>query len=131
MNKKILCSIYLVSLLAGCFAAPLLAQEAGGQKVDVKGALQDFSQMSPGDKSAILSASGLPQVKDFDPVKIVAYVIFGGIGFVAFAYGKKTSNWRPLVIGIVLMAYPYFFSQTLAVYLIGIVLTSALYFWRE
>jgi hypothetical protein len=36
-----------------------------------------------------------------------------------------------MVIGIALMAYPYFFSQMLAVYLIGIVLTAVLYFWRD
>ena len=68
---------------------------------------------------------------DFDFAKIAACSIFGAIGFVAFAYGKRNTKWRTMSIGIVLMAYPYFFSGTLAVYLIGVALTAALYFWRD
>jgi hypothetical protein len=68
---------------------------------------------------------------DFSIAKIVAYIIFGAIGFVAFAYGKKNTFWRPMVIGLALMGYPYFVSETLPIYLIGIALTAALYFWRE
>jgi hypothetical protein len=36
-----------------------------------------------------------------------------------------------MAIGLVLMIYPYFFSGTLAIYLVGIALTAALYFWRD
>jgi len=57
-------------------------------------------------------------------------MIFGAIGFVAFVYGKKNAFWPPMIIGLALMMYPYFFSGALAIYLIGIVLTAALYFWR-
>ena len=67
---------------------------------------------------------------DFSLAKIVAYIIFGAIGFVAFMYGKKNAFWRPMIIGIALMGYPYLVSGTLAIYLIGIALTAALYFWR-
>ncbi len=67
----------------------------------------------------------------FNWVNMAANLIFGAIGFVAFIYGKKKSLWRPMVIGIVLMVYPYFLSGTLAIYFIGIGLTAALYFWRE
>ena len=70
-------------------------------------------------------------MKDFDPAKIFAYIIFGTIGFVAFIYGKKNTFWRPMIIGLALMAYPYFLSGTLVIYLIGIAFTAALYFWRE
>lgn len=68
---------------------------------------------------------------DFSIAKIAAYIIFGAIGFVAFAYGKKNAFWRPMVIGLALMGYPYFVSEILPIYLIGIALTIALYFWRE
>ncbi len=68
---------------------------------------------------------------DFNFAKIAACSIFGAIGFVAFVYGKKNTLWRTMTIGIALMAYPYFFSGSLATYLIGIVLTAALYFWRD
>lgn len=69
--------------------------------------------------------------KDFTLAKVMAYLIFGGVGFVAFVYGKKNIIMRPMIIGIVLMGYPYFVSETWLLYLIGIALTAALYFWRE
>jgi hypothetical protein len=68
--------------------------------------------------------------EDFNFAKIAACGIFGAIGFVAFVYGKRNTLWRTMVIGIALMAYPYFFSEMPALYIIGIVLTAALYFWR-
>ena len=68
---------------------------------------------------------------DFGPAKIMAYLIFGAVGFVAFVYGKKNTLWRTMIIGIALMVYPYFVSGTTVLYLVGIVLTLALYFWKE
>jgi hypothetical protein len=62
---------------------------------------------------------------------ILAGIIFGAVGFVAFVYGKKMSAWRPMAIGITLMAYPYFVSNDVAVWIIGILLTTGLYFFRE
>ena len=62
---------------------------------------------------------------------IMAGIIFSGVGLVVFVYGKKMGRLKPLLVGIALMAYPYFFSGTLTTYLIGIALTAALYFWRE
>ena len=73
----------------------------------------------------------MPNINDFDLGKMVANMIFSGIGFVAFMYGKKNAFWRPMMIGAALMAYSYFLSETLVIYLIGIALTAALYFWRE
>lgn len=70
------------------------------------------------------------QLGNFSPSNLFAGLIFGSIGFVAFIYGKKIASFRPMVIGIVLMIYPYFISGTLFLYLIGIVLTASLYFWR-
>lgn len=58
-------------------------------------------------------------------------IIFGIIGWYAFWHGKKEKSWRPMGIGIVLMIYPYFVSNTLLAFAIGIALTAALYFWRE
>ncbi len=63
--------------------------------------------------------------------KIVAAVIFSAVGFVAFVYGKKNVLWRPMALGVLLMAYTYFVSGTLAIYAIGIGLCAALYFWRD
>ena len=74
---------------------------------------------------------GFTQVSDFNAAKLFACTIFGAIGFAVFLYGKKNKFVRPLIIGIALMAYPYFFSGTLVLYLIGSALIAALYFWRE
>jgi len=57
--------------------------------------------------------------------------LFSCIGFVAFVYGKKNTEFRPMLIGLTLMAYPYFLRGTIALYLVGIGLTAALYFFRE
>lgn len=78
-----------------------------------------------------MAGIGLPQAADFSAAKIFVCIIFGAIGFVVFLYGKKNKFLRPMLIGIALMAYPYFISGTFFLYLVGIALTVALYFWRE
>ena len=62
---------------------------------------------------------------------IIGGTIFSIIGWFAFLHGKKEKSWRPMVIGVLLMVYPYFVSDTILSFAIGIVLTAALYFWRE
>ncbi len=74
---------------------------------------------------------GIPDVSGFSWIKIVAYFVFGGIGFVAFVYGKKERSFKPLSIGIALMVYPYFFTSALWLYIIGIGLCLLLYYWRD
>jgi len=78
-----------------------------------------------------LAGIGLPLAGDFSAAKIFAYIIFGTIGFAVFLYGKRNQFLRPIIIGVALMTYPYFISGTFFLYLIGIALTAALYFWRE
>ena len=75
--------------------------------------------------------TGLLQISDFSAAKIFAYIIFGMIGFVVFMHGKKNKFFRPMIIGVALMVYPYFISGTFLLYFVGITLTAALYFWRE
>ncbi|MCX5715154.1 MAG: hypothetical protein NT033_10265 [Candidatus Omnitrophica bacterium] len=79
----------------------------------------------------MLAGIGLPLAGDFSAAKIFAWIIFGLIGFAAFLYGKKSQTLRPILIGLALMMYPYFISGTFFLYLVGIALTAALYFWRE
>jgi hypothetical protein len=79
----------------------------------------------------ILADSNLIPANFFSPVRIIGYILFGGIGFVAFSYGRKNMLFRPMIIGLALMLYPYFVPGTLGIYLIGIALTVALYFWRD
>ena len=58
---------------------------------------------------------------------ILAGVIFGSIGFAAFIYGKKQASLKPVVIGVILMAYPYFVQNPIPLFAIGTVLTIALF----
>ena len=59
---------------------------------------------------------------------ILASVFFGSIGFGAFIYGKKQSNFKALVIGVILMVYPYFVANTIALFATGTILTVLLFF---
>lgn len=67
----------------------------------------------------------------FTPANLLGSLLFSTIGLGAFIYGKKAGLWKPLVIGIALMAYPYFVSQTGLLYLIGTLLTAALFLFRD
>ena len=58
---------------------------------------------------------------------LIGNVIFSGIGFVAFMYGKKQGRFHAMALGGILMVYPYFVPNTIAVYAIGVVLTLALF----
>ena len=65
---------------------------------------------------------------EFSAPNLLAGLLFGSIGFVGFIYGKRTSRLKPMVIGLLLMAYPYFVENTLALCGIGVAGTAAL-FW--
>ena len=58
-------------------------------------------------------------------------IVFSGIGLFGFSYGKKIANFKMLTIGILLMGYPYFVPGTIGLYAVGILLTVALYFFRD
>jgi len=65
------------------------------------------------------------------PAILFAALLFGLVGIIAFNYGRKNACWGPMVLGLALMTFPYFVSQTWAVYLVGTGLCVGLYFWRE
>ncbi len=58
-------------------------------------------------------------------------LLFGSIGFVAFVYGKRLSQWRPMFLGLGLMVFPYFIEGTLPLFAIGSVGSALLFFFRE
>ena len=66
-----------------------------------------------------------------EPASLFAMILFGAIGMGAFVYGKSTSAFKPMVIGIALMVYPYFVEGTMANYGVGAVLCVLLYVMRE
>lgn len=65
------------------------------------------------------------------PAVMFASLLFGIIGLAAFVYGKKSMNWKPMVIGIALMAFPYVVDETWLLYAIGAALCAALFVFRD
>ena len=65
------------------------------------------------------------------PAVLFGSLLFGAIGLAAFIYGKRMVLWKPVVIGIVLMAYPYFIARTWLLYSVGCVLCLGLYVFRD
>jgi len=66
-----------------------------------------------------------------NPAALLGSLLFGAIGLGAFMYGKKMVRYKPMVIGIALMAYPYFVPQTWLLYAVGCALCVGLYAVRE
>lgn len=67
---------------------------------------------------------------DISTTHIFAAIIFGSIGFAAFIYGRKQSNLKALIIGVVLMVFPFFIQNSIALLVIGTALTLALFLFN-
>jgi hypothetical protein len=65
------------------------------------------------------------------PAALFGLIVFSAIGFGVFLYGKRTAQWKPLVIGIALMVYPYFVAETWILYAFGCALCLALILFRD
>jgi hypothetical protein len=46
-----------------------------------------------------------------DAASLIASLLIGAVGFVAFAYGKKQSRLPQMLVGFTLMVFPYFVSS--------------------
>ena len=62
---------------------------------------------------------------------LLAACLFSGIGFVACMYGKSQGALKLMILGVLLMAYPYFIRSTLMLCVVGVALTAGLYVFRE
>ena len=62
---------------------------------------------------------------------IAGSVMFSIFGFAAYRYGKKASRSGPFWIGIALMVYPYFVSETWLMYAVGAGLCASLFVVRR
>ena len=54
-------------------------------------------------------------------------LLFGSVGMVYMIYGKRQSSVMHIVVGAILIIYPYLFSNTLLVFIVGAVLTAIPY----
>ena len=67
----------------------------------------------------------------FASANLIGGLLFGSIGFVAFIYGKRMHVWKPMFLGLALMAYPYFIENEIALFAIGVVGTAILFLFRD
>ncbi|MEO8134368.1 MAG: hypothetical protein ABI831_10355 [Betaproteobacteria bacterium] len=58
-------------------------------------------------------------------------LLFGTIGMAAIIYGRKSAQWKPMLVGVALVAFPYFVAQTWQLYAIGGALCVALFLFRD
>lgn len=67
----------------------------------------------------------------FAPGDLVAGLLFGGVGFVAFTYGKRMGKFQTMGMGVALCAYPYFTPSGWMQWAVGIGLTALTWFTWE
>ncbi|MDX6771151.1 MAG: hypothetical protein SF051_16600 [Elusimicrobiota bacterium] len=66
-----------------------------------------------------------------DAGSLLAGLVFSGLGFVAFRYGRTTGNFRLMALGGALMVYPYFTPTPLSTWGVGVVLSAAAWYARH
>ena len=67
----------------------------------------------------------------FEPYVLLAGFIFGTIGWGAFMYGRRLDLFYPRLIGVALMAYPYFTPNRWLVWIVGVLLMVLLWIKRH
>jgi hypothetical protein len=58
-------------------------------------------------------------------------LFFSAVGLAAFVYGRKSALWKPVVIGMLLMAFPYLISNSWLFFATGAALCVSLYIFRD
>ena len=60
-----------------------------------------------------------------DTNTLLLSILFGSLGMGFFLYGKKQQRFIPLVAGLALMVCPYFIPNTIALAVVGVILTAS------
>ena len=64
---------------------------------------------------------------DFDANTILMSLLVGSIGMVCFMYGKRQERLPQVIVGVLLMVYPYFVSNLILSAIIAVVLLAGLW----
>jgi hypothetical protein len=64
---------------------------------------------------------------ELDGNSIIASIVVSGVGFVLFSYGRKMSRAPHVIVGLILMVFPYFVPGVLMMFGIGTLLCGLLY----
>jgi hypothetical protein len=63
---------------------------------------------------------------NLDANSFFASLVIGSVGFVSFAYGKKQGRLPQMLVGVLLMGFPYFVSNVLLMLGIAVALLGLL-----
>lgn len=66
-----------------------------------------------------------------EPSDLFAMLVFSITGLLAFKSGKRDMHLPRIILGLVLMLYPYFVPNGLWLWAVGILLTGGLFVFRE
>ena len=61
---------------------------------------------------------------NFDVPLLLVGMIFSGIGFVYFSYGKRMQKFNLMASGLVLMVCPYFTENMVSTVIVGLILSA-------
>jgi hypothetical protein len=64
---------------------------------------------------------------DFDTNTILLSFVVGSIGLVCFMYGKRQERFPQMIVGVILMVYPYFVSNLILSSGIAVALLAGLW----
>ena len=60
-------------------------------------------------------------------VSLFASLIVSGVGYFLFSYGRKASDMPKVAVGLVMLVYPYFVSNTIVMIGIAVALVAGLW----
>lgn len=66
-----------------------------------------------------------------EPGVLFAGILFSTIGVAAFLYGRKQAKWSPMAFGAALVLITWIIPDTTLLYLAGIALCAAMYWFRD
>ncbi len=58
-------------------------------------------------------------------------VLFSTVGFVSFKIGKRELNMHRIVLGLVLMLYPYFATSGFWLWFVGLLLSCGVFYFHD
>lgn len=64
---------------------------------------------------------------NIDGGSLLASMLVSSVGFVIFEYGRRMRRPPQLAVGLVLLVFPYFVANVLAMLAIGVVLVALLW----
>lgn len=64
---------------------------------------------------------------NLDAGSLIAGLVVSGVGYVFFSYGRKMSRTPHVIIGLILMVFPYFIPGVIAMFGIAALLCGLLY----